>query len=178
MGCGAGTMIQYLKNKGAGDILGIDISREQLAICKKYVSENVIETDVIEFLRRNESRYDLITAIDFIEHLKKDTVVEFVQLVFKTLTEGGIAIIRTPNMGSMLGSYSRYVDFTHEVGFTEESIQQIFHLCHYRDVRVFNSYCGIKRLVALTLFARFIELLYNNRHANVITKNMILIASK
>ena len=59
------------------------------------------------------------------EHIEKNRILEFLELVNNSLIEGGIALIEVPNMDWIWASHERYMDFTHEVGFTKESLRQI-----------------------------------------------------
>ncbi|MBT8379450.1 MAG: hypothetical protein KJN64_09480 [Ignavibacteria bacterium] len=73
---------------------------------------------------------------------------------------------------------NRYIDFTHEVGFTEESIKQVFNQAEFSKLEVHNTYIGKKRLFAVKCYQRIIEKLYNIKLSNIITPDLILIASR
>jgi cyclopropane fatty-acyl-phospholipid synthase-like methyltransferase len=178
LGCGIGGLLYFLKKSGYENFLGVDISEEQLSICQKYVTTKVVNEDVLSFLKNNNSKYDLIVLLDLIEHLGKDKIVQFIELLYKTLNVNGRILLRTPNMGSLFGLRSRYIDFTHEVGFTEESIKQVFRQMAFSNVEVFNTYIGNKRLLAIKLYQRLLEKLYNIKSSNIITQDLILIATK
>lgn len=53
LGCGIGGTLNYLKQRGAVDITGVDLSDDQLDICRRYVTTNVVTSDAIEFLRND-----------------------------------------------------------------------------------------------------------------------------
>lgn len=178
LGCGIGGFLNFLKRNDCKDFLGVDKSEEQLSICRKNVTANVINEDVVSFLEKNELKYDLIVLLDLIEHLGKDKIIRFIDLLYKTLEVNGRVLLRTPNMGSLFGLRSRYIDFTHEVGFTEESIKQVFNQTKFSRVEVHNTYIGKKRLFAIKLYQRFLEKLYNINISNIVTQDLILIATK
>ena len=115
---------------------------------------------------------------DLIEHLAKDKIIRFVELLYKTLNVNGQILLRTPNMGSLFGLRSRYIDFTHEVGFTEESIKQVFNQSEFSKVGVHNSYIGKKRLFIVKCYQRILENLYNVKLSKIITQDLILVAWK
>ena len=81
-------------------------------------------------------------------------------------------------MGSLFGLWSRYIDFTHEVGFTEESIKQVFNQYEFSEVRVCNTYIGTKRLIAVKFYQRVLEKLYDIKLSNIVTQDLILVVSK
>jgi len=178
LGCGIGGLLYFLKKSGCENYLGVDISEEQLSICQKYVTTKVLNEDVLSFLKNHNHKYDLIVLLDLIEHLGKDKIIQFIELLYKTLDLNGRILLRTPNMGSLFGLRSRYIDFTHEVGFTEESIKQVFNQSDFSKVQVHNTYIGKKRLFAVKCYQRILEKLYNIKLSNIVTQDLILIATK
>ena len=54
----------------------------------------------------------------------KDRVLPLLEKISSSLKPDGMAIIDVPNMDWILGQHERYMDFTHEVGFTRESLAQ------------------------------------------------------
>ena len=178
LGCGIGGLLYFLKKSGCENYLGVDISEEQLSICQKYVTTKVLNEDVLSFLKNHNHKYDLIVLLDLIEHLGKDKIIQFIELLYKTLDLNGRILLRTPNMGSLFGLRSRYIDFTHEVGFTEESIKQVFNQSDFSKVQVHNTYIGKKRLFAVKCYQRILEKLYNIQSSNIVTQDLILVATK
>lgn len=177
LGCGIGGLLYYLKKNGCENFLGVDISEEQLSICQKYVTNKVVKEDVLSFLKKHDHKYDLIVLLDLIEHIGKDKIIQLIELLYKTLNVNGRILLRTPNMGSLFGLRSRYIDFTHQVGFTEESIKQVFRQMAFSNINVYNACVGSKRLLAIKIYQRAIEKLYNIRLSNVVTPDLILVAS-
>jgi len=178
LGCGIGGLLNFLKMKGGEKLLGIDSSEEQLSICRKFVTDKVILASAEEFLESNKQKFDLIILYDLIEHFKKDSVISIFELIHKTLSERGRVIIRTPNMGYLFAPYSRYIDFTHEIGFTEESIKQVLRSAGFKNISVENSYIGKKRLWLNKKINNLIKFIYNYRVPKIVTSNMIAIAKK
>ncbi|MCH8032323.1 MAG: class I SAM-dependent methyltransferase [Bacteroidetes bacterium] len=178
LGCGIGGLLYFLKKSGCENYLGVDISEEQLSICQKYVTTKVLNEDVLSFLKNHNHKYDLIVLLDLIEHLGKDKIIQFIELLYKTLDLNGRILLRTPNMGSLFGLRSRYIDFTHEVGFTEESIKQVFNQSDFSKVQVHNTYIGKKRLFAVKCYQKMFEKLYNINLSNIVTQDLILVAEK
>lgn len=126
IGCGAGHFLYFLKKKGYKNILGIDISPEQVAFCKeKNISEEIELADAFEFLKNKINYYDAIISNDVIEHIPKDKIIDFLILINNALKSKGLFFARTPNLGHPLAIYSRYKDFTHEIGFTDKSLYQV-----------------------------------------------------
>ncbi len=178
IGSGIGGFLYYLKQKGLEDFIGIDLSTEQIEICKRFVTKKVVEIDAIEFLK-NSDNFDYIFAFDLLEHLEKNRIYDFVDLVYNKLNKNGTVIIRTPNMSAPFGLFSRYIDFTHEVGFTEYSIRQLFsNYFPNKTIKLYNSPISKKRIFVLRIISRIIEKLYDFPKREIITRNIYLIAKK
>jgi 2-polyprenyl-3-methyl-5-hydroxy-6-metoxy-1,4-benzoquinol methylase len=177
-GCGIGGLLYYLQQSGVENLLGIDISKEQLSVASKFVTSRLIECDVSEFLASQNESYDYIIMYDLIEHIKKENILPLIGYVYNALAENGTVIIRTPNMGSLVGLHTRYIDFTHEIGFTEESIKQVFFQHPFKEVAVHDAYIGRKRKFIVSLHRRILEKIYNLRLSSIVTSNLICIAKK
>ena len=63
LGCGIGGLINFLIGKGAKNICGVDSSQDQLNICEKYVTTNVLCLDVFDFLKRELTFVPLDVAL-------------------------------------------------------------------------------------------------------------------
>lgn len=152
IGCGTGHFLYYLEKKGYTHFLGIDISPQQVDFCRENVSKKVEVADAFEYLKEKKNMYDAIVANDLLEHIPKEEIIAFLKLVNTALKEKGVFLIRTPNMGNPFALYSRYKDFTHEVGFTDRSLYQVLWTAGFRDIQIFpyKSY-------STRTFKRFVE---------------------
>lgn len=136
VGCGAGHFLYYLEKKGFTDFLGIDISPQQVSFCRQNITSRVKEADAFEFLKGKENAFDAVVANDLLEHIPKEETITFLKLVHTALRDKGIFLVRTPNMGNPFSLYPRYKDFTHEAGFTDRSLYQVFWTAGFRDIRI------------------------------------------
>lgn len=134
LGCGSGFLLAYLLRAGFAQAIGVDSSKEQA----EYAMSNglpVRHGDAIEFIKTT-GPYDSIIATDFIEHLTKDEIVDFLEAALGALEPGGRIILSTPNISSLFGPSARYFDFTHEMAFTENSLRQVLVSCGFHDVMI------------------------------------------
>lgn len=138
LGCGPGFLLEYLKQKGFNNTLGIDISAEQIEIAKS-AGHKVIQADVLEFLRNDKNTYDLVFAFDFIEHFTKDELIELVTLIFSVLKVGGLFVIRTPNGQGIFAGTVIYGDLTHQTIFTSNSFTQLMMQAGFKKVECFEN---------------------------------------
>ena len=60
IGSGTGNLLNYLLKNSCKNIFGVDNSSEQLDICRKFVSDRVIQDDMFHFLRTTTSKFDFI----------------------------------------------------------------------------------------------------------------------
>ncbi len=152
IGCGTGHFLYSLEKKGYTHFLGIDISPQQVDFCSEHVSKNVEVADAFEYLKEKKNSYDAIVANDLLEHIPKEEIIEFLKLVNTALKDKGVLLIRTPNMGNPFSLYPKYKDFTHEVGFTDRSLYQVFWTAGFRDIQIlpYKNY-------PIRTFKRFVE---------------------
>ncbi|MCM8833255.1 MAG: class I SAM-dependent methyltransferase, partial [Candidatus Omnitrophica bacterium] len=95
---------------------------------------NGICEDAISFLRNNNKKYDVIIAFDVVEHFNKEEIVVLTEYIYNSLKDAGIFIMRVPYGGSLGGLYIRYSGFTHEVAFTELSIEELFRTVGFNRI--------------------------------------------
>lgn len=149
IGCGTGHFLYYLKKKGFSNYLGIDISESQVEFCRKSITPNVRTADAFEFLTGKSNAYSVISSNDVIEHIPKERVIPFLELIHRALKPDGVLLLKLPNMSNPFSIDSRYRDFTHESGFTEESIYQILYMAGFRKISIRPSKDPGKSLKAL-----------------------------
>jgi 2-polyprenyl-3-methyl-5-hydroxy-6-metoxy-1,4-benzoquinol methylase len=139
LACGMGYFLYYLQQEGYTNYWGIDISKEQLEIARAMGITQVQEADLHSYLPQHQEEFDLIIANDIIEHFTKDEIIRFLDLLYSALKPGGQVIISTANMASLYGARTAYLDFTHETGFTPESLAQILRVCKFAEVKVYGE---------------------------------------
>uniref|UniRef100_A0A7V2ZK77 Class I SAM-dependent methyltransferase n=1 Tax=Ignavibacterium album TaxID=591197 RepID=A0A7V2ZK77_9BACT len=126
IGCGFGLLLNTFKEEGYNNLVGVDISEEQINIAKKLFPEiDFICSDLISYLKNNQVKYDLVTAFDVLEHLDKQEAFATLELICNNLIEHGQLIIQTPNAESPWFGTVAYGDFTHEWFYTTSSIEDI-----------------------------------------------------
>ena len=127
LACGGGKLLYFFKRMGYLNTEGVDISPEQVKLARQ-VTASVAEADVLEWLEAHSSTFDLITALDLIEHFQKPEVLRFLDACYNALKPGGRLIIQTPNADSPWGMSIRHGDFTHEVGLNPNALSRLLAL--------------------------------------------------
>jgi len=126
--CGIGYAVHMLRGAGYAQAYGVDISREQVEVAAGR-GLPVRHGDTFEHLTGQRESFDAILALDFIEHLAKDEILQFFDLARTALRPGGSLIVKTPNASSLIGPRARYSDLTHELLFTEMSLREGLMTC-------------------------------------------------
>ncbi|MBI9073492.1 MAG: class I SAM-dependent methyltransferase [Melioribacteraceae bacterium] len=178
IGCGIGGFLYYLNHKGISNFLGIDIDEKQISVCKQFVTPKVICKDVFEFLDETNEKFDVIVMFDVIEHIKKDNIIPLLKEINNILNKNGLLVLRTPNMASMTSFYSRYLDFTHEIGFTSESLEYVLNETNFKNISFSNSAIGRKRIFVTKLITKFIFNLLRFPAPKIFTSNILAVAKK
>ena len=131
IGCGFGNFVHYLNKKGYKNVVGVDVSPQQVETAESLGIPNVKCAEAGEFLSSKVSFYDCIIAIDLLDHLPKDDVVEFIQLMYASLKPGGRLIIQVVNGQSPFSGRLRYGDFTHQFALTSSSAGQLMRIAGF-----------------------------------------------
>jgi len=144
LGCGPGNLLAWLRNNGWTHVEGVDASPGDVAIANEQLGAPlVIFGDALDHLSAHPGSFDLVIAKAVIEHIPKDRLLPLVAATAAALKPGGCAVIDVPNMDWLLASHERYMDLTHEVGFTRESLASLLSLA-FTDVAIDGSQLAIQ----------------------------------
>lgn len=136
IGCNKGYLLAALSTFGFEHLGGVDLSPDAVEKARVLIPDaDIHRGDAKEFLDNHKGQYDIIIAKAVLEHVPKDAVIPLLKTVKGGLKPGGSAIIDVPNMDWLFASHERYMDFTHEVGFTKESLRQILNIV-FSEVQV------------------------------------------
>src|SRR5437667_5666182 len=91
IGCGTGANLEMLSRFGEAE--GVDVSTEALAFCRERGLQNVRQGEA-EHLPYEDGSFDLVTALDVVEHLDDD--VAGLQEMRRVLRPGGYAFLFVP----------------------------------------------------------------------------------
>lgn len=131
IGCATGYISERLKAQGCY-VVGVEIDKNAAKIAKE-ICDKVIEGD-IETIELPPDKFDVITCIDVLEHLKNPKAV--LEKVTYNLKENGIIIISVPNIANwkirlnlLLGNFNYtetgILDETHLRFFTYKTIKEL-----------------------------------------------------
>ena len=152
LGCGHGNFLYLLEQAGYTNLVGVDLSEEQLQLASlRCPTATLIKDNVNNYLTNNEQIFDLISCLNIIEHLSKDELFSFLKLLEKSLKPGGRIIIETPNAESPWFGAVAYGDLTHEWFFTPTSLADTLSqvgLINYQARSTMQpDFSGVKRIM-------------------------------
>lgn len=140
VGCGYGALIHNARILGFNDVMGIDISEEQVLLAEKLgisgISYGNLQEKISILL---EGSFGSIIAFDVMEHMDRNELIEFLKSVRRLLVTNGELIMHVPNGASPFFGRVRYGDLTHEICFTQSSISQLLYAMGFKDVRCFEE---------------------------------------
>ncbi len=190
VGCGTGFLLKALELEGYERLWGVERDENQYREAVQRVQRaRVTHGDAFEYLQSSGEKFDVIFLYDLLEHIAKDQIIPLLCLVHQSLAAGGALIIKTPNADCpFAASRMRYIDFTHEVIFNEESIRMVLRQAGFAEItcRPTRQAPGPRRLpvallrAAANLFPRFFLFAYFGPPALrwILTPNFIAVARK
>ena len=136
IGGGPGQFLTWLRARGFTNLTGIEASPGDAAHATAVLGDGVVhEGDGFAFARANPGAFDLVMMKAVLEHVPKHELVDALDATVVALAAGGRLIVEVPNMDWLFAMHERYLDLTHEVGFTPESLKSLLGL-FFQDVRV------------------------------------------
>lgn len=128
-GAGWGRNLLALRSLGARQLYGVDISPEQVCLAHTLGLDDVTlicpDDDLAEYWAN--SRFDLVLAMDVLEHLSLPQLERFARSIGSILSPGGVLVVQVPNDLAPLNPV-RAGDITHLRAFTCSSLGQFFTL--------------------------------------------------
>lgn len=144
LGCGMGHFAYFCVGEGYKNYIGIDASEENIIYIKKTFGKklDVKVMDIMDILEEEEreNTCDAVIFNDVIEHLTKPEIIRVLDGIHRVLAPGGVLLVKTPNMANpYVSTAGRYIDITHEVGFTEKSMLQVLRATGYCNIKIIGT---------------------------------------
>lgn len=184
--CGEGWLLRFLFEEGYRNLSAFDISPENVKLCRQLGFDFVRQFDALCISEFETGRtYDLIFALDILEHIPKSLAVRFVEDMRARLAPSGVLVIQTPNMGCVFSSFQRYYDLSHEFCLTEGTAMTLLMMAGFlpRQIEIRPAWnattiLGRLRELYLRLLHNAVFLAEDSSRPRIPTKNLLIIARR
>jgi len=158
--CGFGNFLYFLRQQGCQNISGYDLDPEQVRLAQ-MLELPAVEGDAFDILNNPTESYDCIASIDLLEHLDRDSAINFLELCYQRLRPGGVLFLRVPCADGPFGARVRFNDLTHEWSMTSNVLRAMLEMISFEGVEILDERpqpYNIRNRVRLFLFyiARFL----------------------
>lgn len=125
LACGHGSFLWWIKQQGFKTVTGVDSSKEQMEFARQIGATAEIK-DALGWLGEQPAgSQQALVAIDFLEHISKDDVMELLHQANRVLAKGGRFILRYPNGDSPLVGMNLFNDITHVWTYTPNCLDTL-----------------------------------------------------
>jgi SAM-dependent methyltransferase len=148
IGCSGGPLLNVLLSQGYSHIVGIDNSKEAIALCKERGFQNVFLMDGVK-PHFDSEQFDVIIASDVLEHIQDEKrAVKGWQRIVK---RGGIIICFVPALRILWSKHDE--DNKHYKRYAKKTLEYLFRGKDYTIIR--SSYWNVVLFLPI-LFYRFL----------------------
>jgi SAM-dependent methyltransferase len=142
LACGCGETLYMLESRGFCKTTGVDLCADEIEQARAFTRSELYCSDVLTFLRMTEPMsIDFVIALNFLEHLGKDQLLDVLREAARVLRPGGTMVAMVPNAESPFGMLTRHWDITHEWAFVPNNFEQLAPLAGFGPQVEFRE-CG------------------------------------
>ncbi len=187
LACGHGPLLMCAKALGYSNLAGVDVSAEQVALAHRFGLAEVVCQELAGYLAARRGTFDVIFAMDVLEHLTKPELLACMDLAAAALAPDGQLVIHVPNASGLFGMGVRYGDLTHETAFTPQSITQLLRATGFADIRctedrphVHGAKSAVRRMLwhVLSAPSRLLLAAETGIFGHLLSQNMLVQARK
>ncbi|MBE7440642.1 MAG: class I SAM-dependent methyltransferase [Spirochaetales bacterium] len=185
LGCGSGNLAFLCAELGVVDYTGIDLSEENIAICRNdFPRYQFAVSDILAYLQNSNREYDIVLMSHVMEHFSLNEALTILQEIKNRITPGGFFVNIMPNAQAYFHATAvLYSDITHERLYSAISFSHLLRKAGWPSFRHYNYRVGgsaFRRLlhsIALKFFEMLLSALGFDRHS-IYTSSIITVASK
>jgi 2-polyprenyl-3-methyl-5-hydroxy-6-metoxy-1,4-benzoquinol methylase len=183
LGAGSGELVEEVRRRTGRPIHAVDASPAMVTAAREN-GVDVVLGDFVEWLDACRTTIDLAIASDVIEHLDRQTQLDFLDAVRSRLSDTGVLVIKTVNARGLFSRQVMYGDITHQAFLTPESAAQLVGLADMRIERVIGTaprtcdHFGRMRKAAwqvISAIALLVRVIETGKRQRIWTENMILV---
>ena len=109
LGCGWGSFAKYAAEKYGARVLGVTVSKEQVALGMELCKGLPVELRLQDY-REVEGKYDAVISIGMMEHVGYKNYPTYMGVVHRCLKEDGIAFVHTIGGNESVGSSNAWTN--------------------------------------------------------------------
>ena len=138
VGCGTGYGTAFLLNSGAASVRGIDLSPEAIRYAKRKFGRTGAQYEIMDAqaISFDAGSFDMVFSSENLEHLPKPA--DCIAGIRRTLAEGGIFVLGTPNPEMDLDEAGTLENPYHVKEFSFEELQTMLRP-HFQTVVIFEN---------------------------------------
>jgi ubiquinone/menaquinone biosynthesis C-methylase UbiE len=138
IGCGYGAFILYALEKGAKEVCGVEISKEDLKTAQNTISSpkvRLFESSALN-LPFPDNYFDTVVSFEVLEHIPKNTESQMFKEISRVLKKGGVLYLSTP-FDSFL---SKYLDPAYYlIDHRHYNLNQIEEFSQQNDLKILKN---------------------------------------
>ena len=167
IGCASGSFLKVLRDKGFTDVKGIDIDQKLVSHGCDVLEVDIEVADWAAYIFNTNKCFDLIIALDVLEHLSPSDVESILKTTAQKLAPHGKLILRLPNPACPFVLPTFCGDLTHKLLITKELLAHLLLVAGFtgsltfKETRPHNIY---KRIVYQIVHKLFIKPLISILH--------------
>lgn len=178
IGCGYGLFLDACRNLGYANSEGVEQGSVFVDYARKELGlRDIVCGDLFDYLESKDDEYfDVVTAFNIIEHVKKEKVQDLLGLIYRKMKRGGMFIMEVPNADSPLGIHTYFSDLTHEFAFSKKLGLAILRLAGFKDATA--TYQPNTRNILIRLAQKVMARVVGFEHEMMFSGNIILVGHK
>lgn len=99
-GSGSGIFLYFLQRHGFAKEYGVDLSPRLIDLQKSALGITSLYEDALQHLRNSSASFEIIAALDFLEHLAREEAFEFLSLAAQKIAASGRLFLQAPNVAN------------------------------------------------------------------------------
>jgi SAM-dependent methyltransferase len=144
LGCGHGEFLYFLKHEGYTSVLGVDLAADRVEFCRKYITDQVEQKDIGEFVSSLAAEaVDIFVMQDVLETIPKAEMIPLLSRIREALSRGGTLLLKVVNMDNPFNLWARYTDFLYEYAFTANSLCQVLSASGFDEITILPARHGL-----------------------------------
>ncbi|MFA5832068.1 MAG: class I SAM-dependent methyltransferase [Bacteroidota bacterium] len=167
IGCASGSFLKVLKENGIKAVKGIDVDNELVKHGQNVLGVNITVSDWSSYVSQCVEKYDVIIALDVIEHINPSEIQDLIMNTNKILKPNGKLILRMPNPDCPFVLPTYFGDLTHKTLMTPDLFKYVLTEANFNGQIIFKETIPqntMKKIIYIFLHYLFVKPLISALH--------------